>query len=288
MQDQILLFSAGALTPQEGEMVRQHLAGGCPICAGRLAEAEAVMASLALILPVATPEETLRQRLLVRLADGRHSHSVHHVPMKPTMAHEGASSAAVPWWGQLAIPSAIAAVVAAGLTVFFAIRMQNVQPPASPVATTDLERTIGVLTAKIEQDAHDLDALRANSEGQLADWATSPDLKLLTLAGTSAQPTGACGRIFWDCKANVWHFFACGVKPAAAGKTYELWFVSTDGKTALPAGEFDPDAQGDASLVTHVPASIAANLTIAAVTDEPAGKTITAPSGSFQFQGALR
>jgi hypothetical protein len=67
-----------------------------------------------------------------------------------------------------------------------------------------------------------------------------------------------------------------------------LWFVSTDGKTALPAGEFDPTPQGDAMLVTHVPPSIAPVLTIAAVTDEPAGRTITAPSGTFQLQGALR
>jgi anti-sigma-K factor RskA len=283
MKDQVLLYSAGALTPQEGEMVRQHLAGGCPTCAGRMAESEAVLASLALILPDATPEESLRQRLLVRLSDGRHSHSVYHAP-HPLPGVAARTTGGAPWWGQVAIPSAIAAAVAAALTIFFAIRLHDAQQGSQ----TDFERTIGVLTAQIEMEDHEISALRTNAQGQLAEWATCPDLKMLWLDGTKEQPAGAGARIFWDTKAGMWHFFACGVKPPASGKTYELWFVSKDGKTALPAGEFEPTAQGDATLVTQVPPSIAPNLTIAAVTDEPAGRTITAPSGTFQLEGALR
>jgi len=275
MKDSVLLYAAGALDPAEADEVRRHLAGGCPSCAGLLAEAEATVALLAFSLRPQSPSPELKEKLMGRLG----------APASRPAATTAAAPAteAMPWWALIFIPSAIAAVVAAGLAIVFAMRMQAAQPATDQTALTEKEQTIGVLTAKIEQDAQELSALRSGGIAQTAAWAAQPDLKFLWLDGTAKQPAGSGARIFWDCKSNVWHFFASGVKPAAAGKTYELWFVSSDGKTALPAGEFDPNSSGDASLVTNVPAAMQPNQTIAAVTDEPAGQTITAPSGSFQL-----
>jgi anti-sigma-K factor RskA len=281
MTDQVLMYAAGALDEAEAEQVRQHLAGGCPRCAGLMAEAEATVSLLALTVPPAAASADARQRLMSRVAQETAA---------AALSAGAISGGSTPWWALVAIPSAIAAAVAAGITIFFATRlapMQPLQPTVPEAAAVDLERTLGVLTEQIEHDEHEIDALRAAQPAQMTQWITDPNLKLVSLTGTDKQPAGAEGRVFWDTNKGVWHFFGRGIKPADAGKTYELWFVASDGSMALPAGEFDPTPDGDATLVTNVPPAIAPKLTIAAVTDEPAGKPITAPSGSFQLKGSL-
>jgi hypothetical protein len=279
-KDDLLLYAAGALDAQEAEPVRRHLAGGCPACAGALAEAQATLALLAMTLPLESPPPALGDELMRRVATdvkpaGRISPATAPVP----------AAAGIPWWMQLAIPSAIAASIAAALTIFFAVRIQN--RAAAPGPNADLERTLGVLTAALEEQQHELATLRSPSAAQTAEWAAEPNLKILSLAGTGEQPAGARGRVFWDSDHGVWHFFADGMKPAPAGKTYELWFVSSDQKIAEPAGSFDPASDGSASLVCNVPPDIAGQVTIGAVTDEPAGANIAKPSGSFQLKGQL-
>lgn len=48
MEEQIPLYALGTLEGAEREGLRRHLAAGCPVCAGRLAEAEAVFGVMAL------------------------------------------------------------------------------------------------------------------------------------------------------------------------------------------------------------------------------------------------
>jgi anti-sigma-K factor RskA len=281
MTDSVLLYAAGALDVAEAEEVRQHLASGCPRCAGLLAEAEATVALLAMTLPVEKPSAAVKGKLMGRIGSPAVSQAAESRPMRIGPVEETQKA---PWWAPIFIPSAIAAVVAAGLAIFFSARMQPVVPPPS---SSNNEAVIGMLTSQVEQSQKEIAALRSGQTSQTVSWAAAPNLKFLWLDGTDQQP-GAGGRIFWDTKSGTWHFFAQGVKAPPTGETYELWFVSSDGKMALPAGEFDPTPQGDASLVTKVPDEIAGKLTIGAVTDEPSGKAITAPSGKFQFKGTVQ
>jgi anti-sigma-K factor RskA len=281
--DQIPFYAAGALNEEEMEQVRQHLASGCPLCAGRLAEVEAMMALLALTLPREEAPQEARQRLLDRVA-------AQALPIAPAAAEPARSAgwSAGPWWAQLAVPSAIAASIAAGLTIFFFLRV----PPRSAGAssTGNMTRTLSMLAATLEQQEQSLDLMRSNgtTTSPVVHWASDPNLKTIALNGTSQQPLNAKGRVFWDVDRGMWHFYATGLAAPPAGKIYELWFVSADGKTALPAGSFNPTPSGDATLAVKVPASIAGKLAVAAVTDEPAGQSILYPSGSFQLEGRLQ
>jgi hypothetical protein len=54
-RDTILLYAAGVLDAGECGGLREHLAGGCPTCAGYLAEAEATLAMLPMGLDVKEP-----------------------------------------------------------------------------------------------------------------------------------------------------------------------------------------------------------------------------------------
>jgi len=273
LKDLILLHAAGVADPAESEMVRQHLSSGCPVCAGALAEAEATLASLALSLPLETPSPALKQRIMAGLEKPRASEPMRIQP---------AAAPSPPWWMQLAIPSALAASIAAAITLLFTMRLMP--RPADNASSASWQRTVVALGEELAQQQDEISSLRKGS--QLASWAAEPQLKIFNLSGTENQPADARARIFWDSKQGMWHFFASGMKPAPAGKTYELWFVSTDGKTKLPAGSFDPQS-GSAYLETAVPSEIAPRLTIAAVTDEPAGTNIESPTGTFQLIGKL-
>jgi len=44
-------------------------------------------------------------------------------------------------------------------------------------------------------------------------------------------------------------FIGMHMDPAPAGKTYQLWLMPADGRNAMSAGTFKPDAQGSASIV---------------------------------------
>jgi anti-sigma-K factor RskA len=280
--DDIPLYAAGGLTPLEAERLRRHLASGCPNCAGKMAQTQATLALLAMSLPPQTPSAQARRQLLDRI-----SGQARQRPLVEQSAPSRQAVEPISPWALLAIPSAIAATIAAAITIFFAVRMQN-RPPVAVVPSPDMERTLGALSAYVQQQAHELDALRSAGPAQTVAWAADKNLKMIWLDPTANQPPNAGGRIFWDTDRGVWHFFAAAVKPADAGKTYELWFVKSDGTPPVAAGSFEPAPDGDATLVTNIPPDIAGKITMAAVTDESTAAPIIQPHGSFQLQGAVR
>jgi anti-sigma-K factor RskA len=111
----------------------------------------------------------------------------------------------------------------------------------------------------------------------------NPAVQVVSLGGGEPQKEAA-GRIFWDRKNAEWTFYAANMKPAGAGKTYELWFITADQKK-VRAGIFDVDAQGEATLTVPVPATLG-EIALAAVTDEPAGG-VDQPTGSIQLVGKV-
>jgi len=288
--DEVLLHAAGALEPEEVEPLLDHLASGCPRCAGRLTEAKSLLGLLAVTLPPAKPSEKSRQQLLARLSGPSQRITPPPAPLPPApMISIPRPTPAVPWWMQMVIPSAIAATIAAVITIFFAARMVNNQAAERQQVASDTQRTLAQLTSLLYQQQDVIGNMsKSQKAAQTIRWETDRDIKTFTLNGTSHQPPSARARVFWDTDRAIWCFYAQGLRPAPKGETYELWFVSGDGKIALPAGSFDPGPDGNATLETSVPAKISPVLAIAAVTDEPAGVNIVSPSGSFQLQGSLR
>jgi anti-sigma-K factor RskA len=110
----------------------------------------------------------------------------------------------------------------------------------------------------------------------------SPEVQVVPLRG-GAQP-GAAGRLFFDRAAGRWYLHASGLAPAGAGKTYELWFIDAE-QRKIPAGTYDVDAAGQATIEVAVPKD-AGTLALAAVTDEPAGG-VPQPTGQIQLVGEL-
>ena len=113
----------------------------------------------------------------------------------------------------------------------------------------------------------------------------SPDLQMVSLAGQPTQPEHARGRVLWDRSRNLWHVSVFDLKPLPVGKTYELWFITPD-QRKVPAGTFDVNRDGHATLVVSVPANLG-GVALAAVTDEPAGG-VDQPTGAVQLVGAVK
>jgi anti-sigma-K factor RskA len=263
-KDLLLLYAAGGLEPAEAAALRAHLASGCPACAGALASAEATLGHLPLALDPVPPPRHVRDRLLARIESERGATA------PPIRAGTPAGARRLSWseaWLRPALAAGIAAVV-----TFLAVSI-----PA--------RRQTEALEARLASQATELRALSRAVEGAESTLRVlrSPAIDVVTLAGQGTQ-AGARGRIFWDRSRGVWHFYAADLKPAGAGRTYELWFIDS-AQRKTPAGTFDVDAAGEGSIEVAVPADLG-TIVLAAVTDEPAGGS-PQPTGQIHLAGAV-
>jgi hypothetical protein len=241
-RDAIFLYAAGELEPGEVEVMRAHLATGCPRCAGVLAEAEAVLASVSLALLPVTPDSAVKQKLMVRVTASPSSagsaNAGRSVPSRP--ATGSGSLAPVPGrrgrftLGSLVSYSGLAAAVAAVVT--------------GVAVWQNARGKIEVLTAERE-------ILYAER------------LQLVSLAGEG----GAAGRVYWDLDRGTWRVVMFHLKPLPAGKVYQLWAIPDGvGAAPIPMDTFTVEANGNATFTQSVPKTAGA-LKVAAVTAEPIG-----------------
>ena len=293
LEDLILFHAGGAADVGESRAVREHLASGCPRCAGRLSEAEAAIASLPLAIAPVTPSPEVRRGLMAKIAasprgaSARERSGLRAVPPPeeasaprpriPERAPAALPPAArptarpAPRWIPVALAAGIAAVLG-GLAVYGPMRSERIAERREMRAELDRQSAlIQTLHEQVESASSTLRLLR------------DPSIQVVSLGGADPQKEAA-GRIFWDRKNREWTFYAANMKPAGAGKTYELWFITADQKK-IRAGIFDVDAKGDGSLTTRIPEGIG-EIALAAVTDEPAGG-VDQPTGSIQLVGKV-
>src|SRR5262245_51904363 len=68
LQEKALLYAAGALDEREREEYSRHLEeDNCAVCKAEVLESEAAAQSLAIMLPLQTPSESAKRRLLARV-----------------------------------------------------------------------------------------------------------------------------------------------------------------------------------------------------------------------------
>lgn len=118
-----------------------------------------------------------------------------------------------------------------------------------------------------------LGAAVARRDAMLASL-TGPGVKMMHLA--SAAQASPRALMFWDQATNKWTFITHSLPRLAAGRTYELWFVTTSGK--LPAGTFAVSAAGDAIYEATYKLD-PKTLQALAVTEEPEGG-VKVPTGA--------
>lgn len=266
-RDELLLYVAGVLDENERRELSAHLESGCPACAGALAEAHAVLNQVPLALEPVAPSPDVRRRLLERTEE-RVSASRPERRRSPLAA-----------W----IAAPVAAALAAAATFFLVAVPMRGRLERQGLRIAELETAARTAKGMVDTQTAELQRLRADVSR--AHRVTSrPDTLVVGLRGTPVEPN-AGARIFWDKAAARWYLFVSGMQPPVAGRTHQLWFI-TSADQKVSAGTFRVDPNGDGSYDVEVPKGIG-TIVAAAVTDEPEGGS-TQPTGQIRVVGSVR
>lgn len=263
-------YALGALPPEEARAFEAFLAI-TPEAQGEVDEYRETAALLALGAEERRPSPELRARVHAAIAAAQEG----RLPEPGATQSSEAAPAAAPAqrarrsaWTPLAWVGLAAALLAAvGLGIRSRSLSREIAARDSTIA--ELERRVD----ELGQGVFDRDAILAS--------VLSRNVQLVQLTA-SGNPDPAI-QIFWDRTRNTALLNATGLKPAPAGRTYQLWWIR-DG-TPVPSVTFDIGPGGSA-LVRGVSVPADGELSAAAVTEEPAGGS-QQPTSPILLVGAL-
>jgi anti-sigma-K factor RskA len=237
-RDDLPLYAVGALTKDESKQLERHLAE-CAECREELETFREAASQIAMaVQPEALPAR-LKGQLLARL-EGERSEApltkptTAPAPLTPdrkTDRTEGRKRGGWDaWFWVPAFATACRAIFSFGLwredrSLFRELREQ------------------GHLTADLEANAQVLERARA-----LIDTLTDANAQHVTLAAAGAKPQPGAKAVYSSQQHSL-VLLASNLNPLPANKTYELWLLPASGAQPIPAGTFEPDANGSATLV---------------------------------------
>lgn len=249
MRELLASVALGTASPAESGAVRAHVLE-CAECRAELAAFEETTGLIGLGAAPAAPRSlgAVRARLLRRVAAER-----------PTRRRSP---------GPLAWAAAAMVILALGALFLNTSR-------ARTAAEVELSRIRSASDAEI---ARLRDSLAAQ-ESTLAALI-GPEVQVVELASTG--PREPRGRMFWDRLAGRWTLIAHDLPTLGAGRTYQLWVITTAGER-VSAGTFDPV---DGSAIVQATYALPRDaLGAIAVTEEPAGG-MPQPTGSIVIAGS--
>jgi len=257
LRDELPLYAVGALSGEESERLKRHLAG-CHACREELLGLQEAAAQIAMAVEPVAPPARLRGQLLARLegAESQRSESPARAGDRRPTRRLGALGA---WFWAPAFAAACFALVSVGLwrqdrALFRELRGQE------------------QLTAEMETDQRVLKRARA-----LIETLTAADAQHFTLAAAGARPQPEAKAVYSQQQHSLL-LLAGNLNPLPPHKVYELWLLPAGGAQPIPAGTFEPDAQGSATLVlSQFAEGTAAKGFAVTIENEPGAATPTMP-----------
>jgi hypothetical protein len=109
---------------------------------------------------------------------------------------------------------------------------------------------IGDMHRELQQKSEQLaQQAAASSQAQrVLDVLTAKSAQRVLLTAAKAKPAPSARAVYLASSGSL-IFQANNLDPLPAGKTYELWVIPANGKAPIPAGLFQPDAAGSASVI---------------------------------------
>lgn len=245
------------------EHVRQHLQQ-CAECSAEAAQLRADLALVAMSVPQIPPPAAAKERLMQAAGVSSAARPTSSASLKtfpPAVPEESASHGirAVP--ARRTNPALIwGGWVAALVCLFYAVHVRDLQ--------RNMQHRLILETAQLNQTQ----AAAARAQ-EILEVLTSPESKRVTLVSAHAQPEPSGDAVYLKSRGAL-VFTASHMRPLPLNKTYELWVIPANGSAPIPAGTFEPDAQGMASvLLPHLPQGVQAKAF--GVTMENAGGSTT-------------
>jgi hypothetical protein len=252
-QEDLALYALQALSEEETAAVRAHLKT-CAVCRNEVAELSGDLALVALSAEPQPLPEGAKERLLKKIAavaeeEGRTSTTpvVSIADAKPVRR----IYMSIPW-----------AAVAAMIVFAFALILK----------IGDMNRELRQKTTQLAQQAE------ASSRAQrVLDVLTAKSAQRVLLTGAKTKPVPSA-RAVYLASAGSLILQANNLDPLPPGKAYELWVIPANGKAPIPAGLFQPDATGSASVILPpLPAGVPAKAFGVTVERAEGSDTPTAP-----------
>jgi anti-sigma-K factor RskA len=223
----LTLYAMGALPAAEMRTMEAHLAV-CAFCKEELRQNTLALAVYAQTTPEVAPPPGSRDRFLARLAETAQITSSQARPK--AMAPPAKPS----FWKSIFAGSWSPALAVALAVVLLVVVYDDLRKSAE----------IGPLMHQARRGAIDSAQL-----AQLIELLSSPQEKRVTLhPGPVAAPPPE-GRVVYAARSGKLLMTASNLHPLPAGKTYELWILQPGGKAPVPAGTFEPDSSGNATLI---------------------------------------
>ena len=255
-QEELALYAMQALPEAEQSVVRAHVSG-CSICSDELAR---IQGDLSLVAMSAEQHELpagAKQRLMERIA------------REPQVSNAGKAVSIESGKPAKKIYASISWSAAAALLIFsLGLLLKNGS------LEIDLHKTREQLKAQQQASA------RAQ---RVLEVLTAESAQHATLIATQAHPEPQ-GRAVYLASSGGLVFQASHLAPLPVGKTYELWVIPANGTAPIPAGLFQPDKTGEASVILpQLPTGVPAKAF--GVTMEQAGGATT-PTAPILLAGA--
>lgn len=224
--DELIQYSLGTLDASAAARVRLH-AEGCAECQQEIARLRTDLAVVAMAAPRIAPPAGAKDRLFA--AAGLDMPTVPHtIPAqaeKIVSIESRRSSPFLTWAGW----------IAAAACLFYAVQVRE--------ANRGMLRVMRMQAAQIVLSKDS--AARAK---EVMEVLSSPQAQRVTLVAAHAKPQPSGHAIYMPSRGAL-VFTASNLHPLPPNKTYELWVIPANGSSPMPAGMFQPDAQGTASVI---------------------------------------
>jgi len=227
--DELILYCMGTPNAQgentANSELRRHLET-CPECRAQVSQLCSDLSLVALAVPQIAPPAGAKNRLMQAVAaSSKNTSSVapasfNVLPMKPRRHSPG-----LIWGGW----------VAAAACLFYAVQLRE--------SNQGMRQQLRTETSELIQSSNS--AARAE---EVLDVLSSPDAQRVTLVSAHAKPEPTGHAVYLKSRGAL-VFTASNLTPLPQNKTYELWVIPANGTAPIPAGTFQPDAQGMASVL---------------------------------------
>jgi anti-sigma-K factor RskA len=233
-----------------------------------------VAALLPQALPLQTPPDYVKERVLTRVAEEAQKTPIEIAVEESTMKEvaERAEKKVLPFVQPRRAESRTARwilIAATALLAFTSAYLFN--------QNTKLARERDHMARERDDLSRKLVASREEVDGIVSPWT-----KVIAMVGDEAPEANA--KVVWDTKANQWVIHIFNLPPPPSDKQYQLWYVTK--KAKISAWVFSTDEQGRTVLKLTLPTEALAGLAATAVTLEPKGGS-PQPTGKFYLKASI-
>ena len=268
------LYVIGGLDEKTAHEVEAALQSATPEQQRVFARWSDVAALLPQALPLQTPPDYLRERLLDRIAEEIRQTPIEIAVEESTLKElaERDEKKVLPFVQPRRAESRTARrlLIAAAALLAFTSAYLFTQRAKLARERDDLSRERNSLTEELAARRRQVDDI------------VSPWTKVIAMVGDETPQANA--KVLWDTKSQQWVIYIFDLPAPPSDKDYQLWYVTKNAK--ISAAVFRTDEQGRTVLKLTLPPDALAGLAATAVTLEPRGGS-PQPSGKFYLKASI-